>query len=157
MNETLWPPDLTVIPMEPCHIEDLVQLERQCFSVPWSKESLASELLNPNAVYFVAQIHAKTVGYLGMHHILDECDITNIAVSPDKRRKGIGSRLVFEAVRYGMRVGAEQIFLEVRESNAAARALYQNFDFAAAGRRKNYYSKPCEDAIIMVRRLKKTD
>lgn len=141
--------------MEPCHIDDLVQLERQCFSVPWSKESLSSELLNPHAVYFVARLHDQTAGYLGMHHILDECDITNIAVSPDKRRKGIGSRLVFEAVCYGMRVGAEQIFLEVRESNTAATALYQNFDFVAAGRRKNYYSKPCEDAIIMVRRLKK--
>lgn len=157
MNEAMWPPELTIIPLQPCHIDDLVQLEQQCFSVPWSRESLASELLNAHAVYWVAQLNGKTAGYLGMHHILDECDITNIAVSPDCRRRGIGSRLVFEAACYGMRVGAKQLFLEVRESNQAAFALYRSFDFVPAGRRKNYYSQPREDAVIMVRRLNETD
>ncbi|MCI8497411.1 MAG: ribosomal protein S18-alanine N-acetyltransferase [Clostridiales bacterium] len=154
MSDALWPSGLSVVPMQPCHLDDLVLLEQQCFSVPWSREGLASELLNPNAVFRVAQLNGKTAGYLGMHHILDECDIANIAVSPDHRRQGIGSRLMFEAVRYGMQSGITQMFLEVRESNAAAISLYQSFDFTAVGRRKNYYSLPCEDAVIMVRRLK---
>lgn len=144
---------IRILPMQPHHIETLARLETLCFSVPWSARGLAAELLNPLAVFFVAEQQKQVLGYCGMHQIHNEASITNVAVFPAHRRKGVGRYLVFEVVRYGIEHGIHTITLEVRQSNAPAIALYESFDFKAIGKRPNFYTLPAEDAIIMRRQV----
>lgn len=131
----------------------VAEIEKECFASPWSLDSLASELSNPLAVFRTVQIDGKVVGYAGMHHVVDEGYITNIAVLPDYRRLGAARALMDALLEYGRKNGLSMITLEVRESNAAARKLYRELDFADVGRRVNFYSRPAEDAVLMTREL----
>ena len=137
------------------HIPEMGYIEQQCFSVPWSFDMLKSELENPFAKYFCAvdtAVNNSVLGYIGLHIILDEGYITNIAVRPDKQRLGIARALLkYLFDLYGSTLSF--ITLEVRESNCAARSLYSTFGFAEKGRRKLYYDKPREDALIMTKYL----
>ena len=142
---------ITVVPMEPKHIEDLERLEKECFSTPWSFDSLVSELSNPLAVFRVAEIGGRVAGYVGMHHIVEEGYICNIAVFPQFRRLGAAAMLMEELFSYAKENGMATISLEVRESNAAARELYEKFQFEVAGERKNFYANPTENALIMTK------
>jgi ribosomal-protein-alanine N-acetyltransferase len=128
-------------------------LERLCFSRPWSPEAIAYELGNPLAVYLVAMLDGSPAGYAGMHDIAGEGYITNVAVSPGHRRKGVASALVGALNKYGEENGLGLLTLEVREGNLAARALYAGFGFVPAGRRRAFYEAPTEDAIIMTKEL----
>lgn len=132
-------------------VEAVAELERLCFASPWSLASLTEELANPLAVFRTAEIGGKIVGYVGMHHVIDEGYITNIAVLPDYREQGIARVLMNELIGYGGRNSLRMITLEVRESNAAARRLYESLRFEVAGKRKNFYSRPVEDAVLMTR------
>lgn len=134
-------------------VKDAARLERACFSCPWSLDSLISELSNPLAVFITASIDGETAGYAGMHHVVDEGYITNVAVFSEFRRRGIAKALVAELLRYGAENGLRMLTLEVRESNAAARALYSKLGFLAAGLRRNYYVLPTENAVIMTKEL----
>lgn len=134
-------------------IEALEEIEKQCFSMPWSADSLTQELSNPMAVYRTASIGGKIVGYVGMHHIIDEGYITNIAILPEYRRMGIAKRLIEHLLEYGEENGLRMITLEVRESNLPAQDLYQGFGFKKCGKRKNFYTVPTEDGTIMTREL----
>ncbi len=131
------------------HLDDVARLERECFVTPWSHEGLAEELSNPLAVFRVAVLDGQAVGYAGMHHILDEGYITNIAVSSAHRRKGIGRSLLTELLEYGKKLDMGFLTLEVRVSNAAAIALYASLDFKEQGVRPDFYTGPTEDALIM--------
>ena len=126
-------------------------LEEECFSHPWSKQSLSESLENENSVFLVAVEDGKIVGYVGMEVIVDEGYIFNVAVSADYRRRGVGYALVRELVTYGMKNSLCFITLEVRQSNAAAISLYSKFGFIRAGERKNYYSAPEENAVLMTK------
>ena len=126
-------------------------LEEECFSHPWSKQSLSESLENENSVFLVAVEDGKIVGYVGMEVIVDEGYIFNVAVSADYRRRGVGYALVRELVTYGMKNSLCFITLEVRQSNAAAISLYSKFGFIRAGERKNYYSDPEENAVLMTK------
>lgn len=142
--------EIAVTPMRIGHLGDLADIESAAFSEPWSSDALAEELQNPLAVFYVAE-DAKTghaVGYLGMHHILDEGYVTNIVVHQDYRRKGIASALINNAVEYAHAHKMKRITLEVRVSNAAAISLYENFRFKRDGIRPNFYDSPKEDAAI---------
>ena len=141
----------TVVPMEPCHIEEISQLEQECFSTPWSFESLVGELSNPLAVYYVAVIDEKVVGYIGMHHVVDEGYINNIAVFEKYRNMGIGGLLLERLIEYSKENELDFITLEVRESNFHAISFYEHFGFEKVGVRKKYYSNPTEDADIMTK------
>ena len=129
---------------------DLADLESMTFSTPWSYDALAEELQNPLAVFYVAEdVEAESaVGYLGMHHILDEGFITNIVVHPAHRRQGIAAALLAEARAYARKNEMTRICLEVRASNAAARSLYEDFGFEEDGVRPGFYDSPKEDAVL---------
>jgi ribosomal-protein-alanine N-acetyltransferase len=144
---------MAITPMERRHIEAVAALEQVCFTEPWSRESLLSELDNPVAVYIAAERDGLVEGYAGMHAILDEGHITNVAVSPGCRRQGLGRRLCQALMREAERRDLRLLTLEVRESNFAARAMYRELGFTDAGRRKGYYQTPPEDAILMTKRL----
>lgn len=142
---------ITVVPMQPCHIEELERLEKECFSTPWSFDALVSELSNPLAVFRVAEIGGRVAGYVGMQHIVDEGYICNIAVFPQFRRLGVATRLMETLDEYAKENDMVSISLEVRESNVSAQQFYDKFDFEVVGHRKNFYSNPTEDALIMTK------
>ena len=137
--------------MNESHIADLVRLEKECFSQPWSEEGLRAELNNPNAVFFVAVADGVTAGYVGMHHITDICYIANLAVFKDFRKRGIAGKLLECLCRYAKSNCASELTLEVRASNTAAIDLYKKNGFEVLGKRPNFYKKPTEDAFIMTK------
>lgn len=127
----------------------LAALEQACFSHPWSEKSLAGTLGSGRALFLAAEDAGEIVGYLGMEYVLDEGSITNVAVFPAHRRQGIADALIKELLRRAKALGLATVTLEVRAGNAAAIALYQKNGFVPVGRRKNYYTAPTEDAILM--------
>ena len=137
--------------LEDCHLSQAAELERLCFTQPWSESSLAI-LTQQNGVGIAALTDGgKLVGYCGMLTVLDEGQITNVAVHPEFRRMGIGTALLNRLLEEANALGVTQISLEVRESNVAAKALYLRHGFTAAGVRKRFYSHPTEDGLVMVR------
>ena len=135
--------------MDRGHIKEIAQIERQCFSMPWSESALEEELYNPQASFIVAQrADGAVLGYAGLHVAADEGYIDNIAVREDYRRQGIADDLLDVFVRFGA-ANLAFLTLEVRPSNQAAIDLYFKHGFAQVGRRKDYYENPREDAIIM--------
>lgn len=140
-----------LVPMDRSHLEGIAELERTCFSHPWSVDMLAEELYNETASFLVAEGEDGSVlGYAGLHVVLDEGYIDNVAVDPAYRRQGIADALIDTFVRFG---AAKLAFLtlEVRSGNAPAIALYEKHGFYEVGRRKDYYDDPKEDAILMTR------
>ena len=142
-----------IVPMAAEHLARLEQLERMCFSRPWSKKMLAEELDNQCAAFLVA-LEPETdnvIGYAGLLVAADEGYITNVAVDPSRRRQGVAAQLlqVFDNFAKGNRLAF--LTLEVRPSNAAAIALYRGFGFREVGRRRNYYDLPKEDALILTK------
>lgn len=142
-----------IVPMAAEHLDRLEQLERMCFSHPWSKKMLAEELDNQCAAFLVAvePETEKAVGYAGLLVVADEGYITNVAVDPSCRRQGVAAQLlqVFDNFAKGNHLAF--LTLEVRPSNAAAIALYEGFGFREVGRRRNYYDLPKEDALILTK------
>lgn len=142
-----------IVPMDRSHLKEIAALERLCFTTPWTEAMLEQELYHDTASYLVAEDETgKVLGYAGLHVVLDEGYINNVAVSPDDRRQGIARRLVEVYCRFGEERLAF-LTLEVRASNEAAIALYERLGFVPEGRRKAYYEKPKEDAILMTRRF----
>ena len=144
------PPGIAIVPMHPDHLDSLADLESLAFSTPWSYDALAEELQNPLAVFLVAEdVDAESaVGYLGMHHILDEGFIANLAVHPAYRRQGIDRSLLREAQEYAEAHDLARLTLEVRASNVPAIALYEGMGFTRDGIRPGFYDSPKEDAAI---------
>jgi len=133
-------------------IENVVNVENDCFTAPWSKESFLGELENEIALYLVAKIENTAVGYIGVWRIQNEGHITNVAVHSGFRGMGIGSMLISELLSLCEKEGINAFTLEVRKSNLTAQNLYKKFRFKEAGIRKEYYQDTKEDAIIMWRR-----
>ncbi|MCI8828171.1 MAG: ribosomal protein S18-alanine N-acetyltransferase [Ruminiclostridium sp.] len=143
----------TLVPMDRSHLAGVAELERLCFATPWSEAMLAEELYNDTASFIVAEGEDGSVlGYAGLHVILDEGYIDNVAVRPDCRRQGIADRLLNVFCRFGEEKLAF-LTLEVRPSNEAAVALYQKHGFQEAGRRRDYYEAPKEDALLLTRQF----
>lgn len=128
---------------------ELAELDKEVFSVPWSEKSFRDECNNSLAVYFAAREDNKIIGYAGFWHIADEGDITNIAVREKFRRRGVASLLIEEMIKEADKRKLSLLTLEVRKSNLPAIGLYNKFGFNVIGERKNYYTKPTEDALIM--------
>lgn len=143
----------TLVPMDRSHLAGVAELERLCFATPWSETMLAEELYNDTASFIVAEGEDGSVlGYAGLHVILDEGYIDNVAVRPDCRRQGIADRLLDVFCRFGEEKLAF-LTLEVRPSNEAAVALYWKHGFQEAGRRRDYYEAPKEDALLLTRQF----
>ncbi len=146
---------ISIVPFSENHLDSVAELEKICFSLPWSKEMFADELKSNIAHYLVATDDEKNVvGYVGMWKILDEGHITNVAVSPNYRRQGIGERLICELINNAKRLELSMLTLEVRKSNVPAQNLYSKYNFKEVGIRKRYYSDTNEDAIIMTLEMK---
>lgn len=139
--------------MLPNDLDQIVNIERICFSLPWSKASFENEYKNEFAYYQCAEDSGKIAGYMGMWRIIDECHITNVAVLPEYRNKGIAGRLIKKMVEICKCSEISAMTLEVRESNMAAINLYKKFGFFTVGKRPNYYIKPVEDALIMWKKI----
>jgi ribosomal-protein-alanine N-acetyltransferase len=137
-----------LVPMRACDTSGVAQIERKCFSRPWSEQALREELVNPNARFFVALVNGQAVGYGGMHCVCGECYIDNIAVLPQFRRLGIGEKLLNRLCRQAVWENSIFLTLEVRASNQAAIELYEKYGFTQRGVRKNFYSDPVEDGLI---------
>lgn len=139
---------------EEADIKPMAELDKLCFAQPWSEESFRTEISeNERAFYIVAEIEGALAGYAGLWAILDEGHITNVAVNPKFRRKGIGSAIVGTLLEVCEDSGLCSFTLEVRESNMGARLLYEKFEFKPAGVRKGYYTDNGEDAVIMWRKI----
>lgn len=143
---------MTVVPMEERHLDTLAEIEKACFHAPWSADMLREEL--GKGIFLVAEQDGAAVGYVGCQTVLDEGYITNVAVSPDCRRQGIGRALIAELTERAKRAGLAFVTLEVRASNAPALALYEGAGFRRVGVRKNFYTAPAEDAVLMTLFLK---
>ena len=143
---------VTIVPMNGDHLDEVAELERICFSTPWSRNMLAEELDNALSAFLVAlDDSGRVVGYAGVQVVLDEGYITNIAVRPECRRQGIAKKLLKVFLDFAQAHQLAFLTLEVRASNYDAIALYGSHGFRSMGRRKNYYEHPKEDAIIMTR------
>ena len=135
--------------MNASHVSQIAELEKLCFSDPWSENSVASELDNKLAFWLVATEGDCVAGYIGSQTVMDETDMMNVAVHPDFRRKGIAEALVNDLVANLKMMGSHCLTLEVRASNTPAITLYEKLGFSEIGRRKNYYRNPREDALIL--------
>ncbi len=135
--------------MQRQHVPQVAALERECFSDPWSEQSLAGELDNPLSLWLVCQVDGEVWGYVGSQTVLGETDMMNVAVLPRARRQGIAQRLILALVAQLKQQGSHCLSLEVRPSNTPAVALYQGLGFSQVGRRPNYYRHPKEDGLIL--------
>lgn len=146
-----------IVAMNVGHVPQIAALEKRCFTDPWSEASVASELENPLGLWLVEEREGVVAGYIGSQSVPPEADVMNVAVAPEFRRQGIASALLSAlAARLAVQ-GIRSLTLEVRVSNAAARALYAAFGFVEIGRRKNYYLEPKEDALILGKELSDAD
>jgi ribosomal-protein-alanine N-acetyltransferase len=137
-------------------LDAVVAIERVSFcDPPWSRAAFAWLLTAPHMRFIVAcdPVSAAVVGYIVTSVVVDEAEIANLAVAPDWRLRGVGARLVDDAVAHAAAAGVRVMYLEVRESNDAARALYRSRAFAPVGRRREYYRNPVEDAEVLERRI----
>lgn len=140
---------MTIIPMNESHVSRVAELEKLCFSDPWSEKSVTSELENELSLWLVAEEDGIVCGYVGSQTVLDETDMMNIAVAPNCRRQGVAAALIADLVDRLKARGSRCLRLEVRESNAPAIALYLHLGFTQLGVRKNYYRNPKENALIL--------
>ena len=141
--------DFIIRPMEERDVSTVAALEQACFSDPWSDSSVRSELSNPLSLWLVAEKSGEVAGYIGSQSVLDAADMMNVAVAQSARRGGIAEALIGSLIAQLDANGVRSLSLEVRVSNDAARALYEKLGFSEVGRRKNYYAKPKEDALIL--------
>ena len=131
-------------------LEDILAIEKQSFSTPWSYEAFYKEITeNKFAIYYVATYGDKIIGYSGMWLVIDESHITNIAIIPDYRGKGIAKMLMYSMMVTSVKNSCNRMTLEVRVENYPAQYLYHGLGFVNAGIRKGYYSDTGDDAIIM--------
>ena len=139
--------EFTLKKMSAEHIPQIAQLEKECFSEPWSENALSEELSNENSHFLVA-VSDDVAGYIGVQEICGEAYITNVAVFGKYRKYGIGRALLKAACDGAKNRNCEFITLEVRESNVPAITLYESEGFEKAGVRKNFYSAPTENGVI---------
>ena len=139
--------------MAQAHVPAIAQLEKLCFSDPWSESSIETELSCRLSCWLVAMEGDALLGYVGSQTVIDESDMMNIAVHPDHRRKGIAEALIAALEEQLRQRGSKALTLEVRDSNVPAIALYEKLGFTQVGLRKNYYRNPKEDARILRKEL----
>ncbi len=149
-------PEFEIAVFDESRITEAAQIEKLCFSEPWSEEALRYMCTSPNtyAVAVVERQSGRLAAYGGCEFVPPEASIANVATHPDFRRRGCASLLLDKMEEFLISRGVKDIYLEVRESNAPARALYESKGFRAVGIRKNYYRFPTENAFVM---LKNTD
>lgn len=147
--------DFDVVIFSEEHIREAAEIERLCFSEPWSEDSLTYMCTSPNtrAVAVIDKENGRLAAYGGAQYVLDEANIVNIATHPDYRRRGCATSVIRALESFLKENGIEYVYLEVRKSNDSAQALYQKEGYAPCGIIKNYYRFPAEDAVEMFKKL----
>ena len=135
--------------MEERDIPQVAELERLCFSTPWSENSLKESLVRPEYLFLVEKTDGKVTAYGGLLQVMEEGDVTNIAVHPQHRLKGSGTRVTEALLEEGRKRGMTTFTLEVRVSNLTAVHVYEKLGFRSVGIRKGFYDAPKEDAMVM--------
>ncbi len=147
--------NLHIIPTTEEHLDQISEIEALCFSTPWSRKSFADSMANSNVItLFTATLENEIVGYICLFHLFEEGELLNIAVSPDYRKRGIAQKLINKMFEIFKQKDITRITLEVRESNTNAKNLYLKNGFKPIGIRKNYYTSPLENGIVMENILK---
>ncbi len=157
---------MKILACEPEYLDEVLEIEGESFSVPWTREMFEAELDSNDALFYICvdedsegveglenKEKSRILGYVNARLIIDEVDILNIAVNPSARRRGVARLLLKSIFDRALARGASKCFLEVRMSNVAAISLYESMGFKKLGIRKGYYEKPKEDAIIMLSEL----
>jgi len=142
--------NLNITKMNKDHIAGVAEIEAKVFSAPWSARAFRDTLTMEHALFYVALAQGEVAGYCGIFLAADEGEITNVAAAPGWRRQKIAQRLLQKTMAEAHNRGAQRIFLEVRSRNAPAVGLYQKAGFHTVGRRKNYYQRPQDDALVMM-------
>lgn len=135
--------------LEAAHLPDVAELERLCFGNPWSEQALSLLLESGNFGIVALDEDGVPCAYVGLIVALDEGEITNVATHPSQRRKGYAKAALLALTAEATRRGVRRLTLEVRESNTAAKALYESLGFSLCGKRKHFYRFPCEDALVL--------
>ncbi len=149
--------EAAVVPLQERHVRAVARIERRVFSDPWSESLVRAELDNALSRWFVLERGEDVLGYVAVMNIAGEVHVTNVAVAPEYRRRGLARRLLGRAVEYARAAGAFCMTLEVRETNAPAIALYRSFGFVPVGLRPRYYHDPEENALLMTLLLSEED
>ena len=147
-------PKMKISKMTADDLPQMYEIEKEAFPIPWEMDTFQHELTNMLATYLVAKDGEKVVGFIGAWFVMDECQITNVAVHKEYRKCGIASQLVDALLKECKKHGSTYIMLEVRTNNIAAQKLYAKYGFVEEVIRKNYYKNPDgthEDAIVMSR------
>ena len=140
---------LTVRSMRPADLTEVMLIERRSFSAPWEESTFRGLMRRPSASLLVAEDGGEVAGFSVMWFAADEGELGDIAVLPELRGQGIGRLLLRESIVVAATRGTRSLYLEVRETNDGARGLYESVGFSVAGVRKQYYTGPVEDAIVM--------
>jgi len=138
-----------ILPMTAADVDDVLKVEESSFHITWTREDFERETRNSMAIYYIARVDGNIAGYAGMWHVVDEGQITNVAVMPEFRQMGIGSLLMEKLIEAACEKEMTGITLEVKISNYNAQKLYTKYGFKPEGFRKNYYKDTNEDAVIM--------
>jgi [ribosomal protein S18]-alanine N-acetyltransferase len=146
--------DVQLRDMDSGDVPVVVGIEQASYSMPWSETTFRGLLRRRDAELVVATRGEAVIGYAVLWCVLDQAELGNVAVSAAARGAGIGERLVREMIDRAADRGVREMFLEVRPSNAVARRLYERLGFAHVGRRRNYYQKPVEDALVLRRPIR---
>ncbi|HET8654863.1 MAG TPA: ribosomal protein S18-alanine N-acetyltransferase [Longimicrobiaceae bacterium] len=146
-------PALRLRTLTPADLDAVLEIERASFTTPWRSSTFEGLLDRTDTDAVAAVVDDRVVGYSFSWTIIDQAELGNVAVAPALRGRGIGRRLVENALQGARKRGAVECFLEVRPSNRAAQALYDALGFETVGRRPHYYSRPVEDALVMRARL----
>lgn len=145
---------IRIVPLRKEMLAQLAALEKQCFTDAWSEQAFLPELTNPLSLWLCAMDEETVAGYIGSQTVLGQSDMMNLAVAPDYRRMGLGTRLIQALIaELRQRFDTQCLTLEVRDSNAPAIALYEGLGFRQIGLRRNYYYHPREDARILRKEL----
>jgi ribosomal-protein-alanine N-acetyltransferase len=146
-------PAITIRRMAERDLERVSAIEQEIFSDPWSLNAFKTDLNNDMACPLVAEFENSVIGYTSLYIVAGEVQIGNFAVAPGYRQRGVAKKMISKIIGIAGQRECNSIFLEVRESNRPAQALYESFGFKHSGRRNNYYANPRESAVLMVKEL----
>lgn len=142
--------ELVIRGMEPVDIDGVMEVDAASFPTPWPKEIFHQEVeKNDYAHYFVVELDKRIVGYAGLWVVIDDAQVTNIAIMPNYRGYKIGEKLFLYTLKQAIRMGVSRLSLEVRVSNIVAQRMYRKFGLVPGGIRKSYYTDNGEDAVVM--------
>lgn len=142
-------PDFRIRRMREADLPRVMVIEDACFSTPWKDATFRGLMKRTDTDLYVAELDGQIAGYAACWTVIDQSELGNVAVAPESRGLGIGGALVDTVVERVKERGAHELFLEVRESNTLAQAIYRDRGFVVVGRRRSYYAQPTEDALVM--------